>query len=282
MMFRANGNNGNIKKFSLILAVCVVAVLGISVLVILTKYDFDIQSAMGGDSVSQTQSDEAESVQEQIIADKTCLFWVLNSEKTHLRFVWLVNIRLPERKISVCTLAPSSFIEFEGKSMSIEQVYLKYGKNKFVSALEADTGIKIDGYIGSYDESFKTMINYIGGASITIPEQIEYRGDEFALILVKGKQNIKGDTLLKYLIYLDTLGERGGNYQASVIAEVFESVFKPSFSEKGEKVFSKISNTLITNFTIVDYSGAKEAIEFLTENGFKVKRAVDTPKELKE
>ena len=282
-MFQSGGRNGrgDIKKFTLILVGCVVAVLGISLLAILIKYDFDIKTAMGGDSLTETQDATQESEAAQISADKTYFFWVSDSDDKRMRFAWLVNIRLPEREISVCTLEISNHVEIDGTSMSIEEVYLKYGKNRLVSVLEAETGIKIDGYIGSNDESFKSMINYPGGIDITVPEQIEYRGDEFTLILVKGRQNLKGDTLLKYLRYLDTLGEKGDSYQASVILEAFEYIFKPSFSEKRERIYSNISNTLVTNITIVDFSAAQDAVELLMENGFKAKRIADTPQELK-
>ena len=58
MMFSAGGGNGkgDIKKFSVILISCVLAVLVISVLAILGKYDFDVRTAVGGDSVTEESS----------------------------------------------------------------------------------------------------------------------------------------------------------------------------------------------------------------------------------
>jgi anionic cell wall polymer biosynthesis LytR-Cps2A-Psr (LCP) family protein len=126
------------------------------------------------------------------------------------------------------------------------------------------------------------MINYFGGVNINVPEQIEYRGDALTLILVKGKQNMKGDTLLKYIRYLDTLGERGMNYQASVMTQIFESVFRPSLVSKAERVYSNISNSLETNISIVDFSSMRETINAMAENGFKVKRTAETPQEFTE
>lgn len=283
IMFSAGGNGkGDMKKFAVILISCVLAVLAVSVLIILSKYDFDVKTAMGGDSVSETSAVEGETEKEEITAQKTWFFWISDSSNKRMRISWLVNVRLPERKLTVLPIKPSDHIRYDSRSLSIEEVRQNFGNSKLVSALEKEYGVKIDGYIGSDDEGFKSMINYFGGMTVTVPEQIEHRGEEFTLILVKGKQNMKGDTMLKYVRYLDSLGEKGVGYQASVMVQIFESIFKPSFISRTENVFSKISNSLVTNITIVDYSSGKEFIEAMAEDGFEVKKTVGTPQDFSE
>lgn len=281
IMFSAGGGNGkgDIKKFGIILVSCVLVVLAVSVLAILSKYDFDVKTAVGGDSVTETSTDIGETEAVEITAEKTWFFWIADSDNERMRTAWLVNVRLPERELAVMPVKPSTHIEYDSRSLSIEEIRQTFGENKLVFALEREYGLKIDGYIGSDDESFKSMINYFGGITVTVPEQIEYRGEDLTLILVKGKQNMKGDTMLKYIRYLDTLGERGLSFQASVMIEIFESVFKPSFAARAEKVYSKISNVLDTNITIVDFSSMQDVIEAMAEKGFKVKRVAETPQE---
>lgn len=284
MMFSAGGGNGkgDIKKFSVILISCVLAVLVISVLAILGKYDFDVRTAVGGDSVTEESTQSAETEKAVITDDKTWLFWIEDSENGRMRIAWLVNARIPDRVLTVLPVKPSTHLDYQSRSLSVEEIRRTFGNSKLVSALESEYGIKIDGYIGSDDEGFKSMINYFGGVNINVPEQIEYRGDALTLILVKGKQNMKGDTLLKYIRYLDTLGERGMNYQASVMTQIFESVFRPSLVSKAERVYSNISNSLETNISIVDFSSMRETINAMAENGFKVKRTAETPQEFTE
>ena len=115
---------------------------------------------------------------------------------------------------------------------------------------------------------------------ITVPEQIEYKGTDFSLILVRGKQNLKGDSLFKYLRYLDSQGAHGRSLQASALLEMLDYVFKPSYLEKRSRIFSKLSNTLKTDLSIVDFSQTEEGVKALMENGFAVKRVADSPQEL--
>lgn len=281
IMFSAGWGNGkgDIKKFAAILISCVLVVLAVSVLAILSKYDFDVKTAVGGDSVTETSTDIGETETVEITAEKNWFFWIADSDNNRMRIAWLVNVRLPEREISVMPLKPSTHIEYDSRSLSIDEIRQTFGESKLVFALEREYGLKIDGYIGSDDESFKSIINYFGGITVTVPEQIEYRGEDLTLILVKGKQNMKGDTLLKYIRYLDTRGERGLSFQASVMIEVFESVFKPSFVSRADKVYSKISNVLDTNITIVDFSSMQEILKAMAEKGFKVKRVAESPQE---
>ncbi len=290
MVFKTSKQDkADMKKFAAILVACVVGILAISVLAILSKHDFDVKSALGGDAESTTEIEETTENAVEIKADKTYLFWCADDNGKVFRFAWLVNFRLPERRVSVCALNPDDMLNVSADSQSDEKIFLpvkdvfrSYGIKEIVSLIEKGYGINIDGYIGSDDESFKTMINYLGGVDITIPEQIEYKASEFAVILVKGKQNLKGDTLFKYLRYLSTLGEKGRNQLTYAMNEVLDDVFKPSNINRGEAFFSKISNTLETNLSIVDFSTSEEGIKVFMQDGFSSKKTLDSPEEFNE
>ena len=282
IMFRTarQSNDRGFRKFSVIFAVSVLAILLISCLAILSKYDFDVKTAMGGDSVTETVPVSEPSTVWQKEADKTYFFWCADSGSKELRFAWLVNFKLPEAKVTVCTLDPDMVLS-DG-TQTLENVLAKSGENEALKKLEEHVGFTIDGYIGSSEQSFKTMINYLGGATVTVPEQIEYRSNEFTVILVKGRQNLKADSLFKYLRYLGTLGSRGENLQATVMMELLDGIFRPSNTEKRERYFSKLSNTVSTNLSIVDYSASEEGIKAFMQSGIKKKVIVDSYEELKE
>lgn len=254
------------KKFVAILVFCVVAVLAVSI--------FAIVSGNSKDDGGVTLVEE----QAEIEAEKTYLFWC--ADGSELRFAWLVNVEMPERRAVVCTLDVNRKLG-GGYEESIRQVFASEGIKKLVADMEAEFETQIDGYIGSDEEGFKSMINYFGGFDITVPEQITYRSGDFALTLVKGKQNMKGDTLFKYIRYLCTLDEDGRDLQANAMSEMLACVFKPSNISKCDSIFSRISNTLETDLTIVDYSSAKSGIEILVEEGFASIRTVDKPEKVK-
>lgn len=288
-MFRTNrqSSDGDIKKFAAILTACVVGILAISIFAILSKYDFNVKSALGGNAESETQVEETQAPEALIQADKTYLFWCADSSGDRLRFAWLVNFKLPERRVTSCALDLDMRINVASdaqngaeKTESIRSVFMTSGIKDLVAYLEADLGLEIDGYIGSDDESFKSMVNYFGGFDVTVPEQIEYKSGEFSVILVKGKQNLKGDTLFKYLRYLGTLGGRGRAMQATAVNEILDSVFRPSNAGRLGTIFSRISNTLETDLSIVEFSSSEAGIKVFAENGFTLKKTVETPEEL--
>ncbi len=270
------------KKFFIVFFACVFTVLAISSLAILKKYDFDIKRAVSGEAKTEPTTEVTSSGIPEVHGEKTYFFWCASEDRSKLHFAWLVNIKMPERKATVCTIPPETLVNYKGSVSSIENVLSKTGNEEFTAAVEATFGSVIDGFICSDETDFRTMINYFGGVEVTVPEQIEYRNEGLTLILTKGKQTLKGDSLFKYLCYLDTLGSRGNASQALVMGDIFKSVFRPSRVAKTDSFFAKISNTLSTNITIVDFSQAEKAIKILCENGFEVISAVDTPEEIGE
>ncbi len=267
------------KKFFIVFFACVLTVLTISSLAILKKYDFDVNRALSGEAKTEPTSEAEASGIPEIDGDKTYLFWCADESRKNMFFAWLVRIEMPERKATVCTLPPETLVNYNGTVSSIENLLSKTGNEEFVNAVEATFGSQIDGYISSDEGAFRTMINYLGGIEITVPEQVEYRNEGLTLILVKGSQTLKGDSLFKYLCYLDTLGARGNASQALVMSDILNGVFKSSRAGKTDSIFAKISNVLSTNISIVEFSQAEEAIKILCENGFEVIATVDTPED---
>lgn len=268
------------KRFFIVFFACVFTVLAISSLAILKKYDFDIRRAASGEAKTEPTTEVTTSGIPEVNGEKTYLFWCASEDRSKLYFAWLVNIRMPERKATVCTLPPETLVNYKGSVSSIENVLSKTGNEEFTAAVEATFGSGIDGYICSDETDFRMMMNYLGGTEVTVPEQVEYRNEGLTLILSKGKQTLKGDALFKYLCYLDTLGSRGTASQALVMSDILRGVFKPSRAVKTDTIYAKISNTVDTNITIVDFSQAEEAVKILCEYGFESVKTVDTPEEL--
>ncbi len=265
------------KKFFIVFFACVFTVLAISSLAILKKYDFDVKRAISGEAKTEPATEAVSSGIPEVDGEKTYLFWCASEKRDNLHFAWLVKIKMPERKATVCTLPPETLINYNGTVSSMENVLSKTGNEEFAQAVEATFGSEIDGYICSDEGKFRSMINYFGGVEITVPEQVEYRNEGLTLILVKGKQTLKGDSLFKYLCYLDTLGAKGNASQALVMGDILRGVFRPSRAAKTDSIFAKISNTLSTNITIVDFSQAEKAIKILCEYGFESVSTVDLP-----
>lgn len=291
-MFNRNNNgpfkrqrqamDGETKRFFIIFFSCVLFVLLVSCLAILGKYDFNIKNAINGEAETQSVVFAEEDKIPEIHGEKTYLFWCAEDDRSSIHFAWLVNISMPEREMKIYTVTPETVVEVDGVATSLEMLYSKSGERALAAAVEKATGVKIDGYAGSDGNSFRNMINSFSGIDVTVPEQVEYRGEGLTLVLIKGKQNMKGDTLYKYMLYLESLGAKGRSMQANVLTEMFESVFKPAYINRATSLFSKFSNTLETNLTIVDFSQIEDSLKILMENGFVSLKPVDSPEEFGE
>ncbi len=268
------------KKFITVFAVGAVFVLALSLIAILNKNDFNFRAALGGDT--ETRADGQENAVEAIASnsDKIYFLWVASKDRSAMRFMWLVRVQMPEGKFSICTIKPTSILTIDGKGVTFEDVYEKSGEKELVAAMEAYSGLKIDKYIGATDENFKALVNYLGGVQIEVPEQIEYKSEEFNAILVKGRQNMKGDTLFRYLRYLGATEYEGTRSQSKVFGEFLENVFSEKYIEKRTNIFSKISNSMTTSISIVDFSSHDIDVRALMENGIGSIDIVSIPSEL--
>lgn len=260
-------SSGEFRRFVAIFAACVIGIAGVSCLAILSKYDFDFKSAVGGSAETETSVEQTTTKPVTASAQGTLLMWCADSSKENLRFLWLCRFSVPENEVTVYSLDPKAVVMSDGVSRTFEGCYSASGETGLVSAVEEFAGVEIDRYIASTDSTFKTMINYFGGVEIYVPEQTEFRSSEFNLMLIKGKQNVKGDTMFRYMRYLATLGSDGRKKQSEVLIQILDNIVDAKNLEKTDRIYSKLSNTLNTDISIVDYSQNEQALEILTRRG---------------
>ena len=258
---RRSGQKSKAKKFAAVLAVCALVVaFAVTTVSIVKNGDDTFETA------EQTTRRAPKDKDTQVTMDADFLIFSENSDKDCLDFMWLVNVRLPERIFEVTFISP----ELESDSGdSFNEVFRKGGETKLRDAVESTYDIDVAKYLFSNETTFKSIINYFGGVNITVPEQIIHKTDEMNLVLVKGRQNMKGETFYKYLRYVVLMGDSMIAERNEAIEAVFASVFEKDNTESRTKIFSKLSNTLKTDITIVDFSKADEAIVLLMENGVK-------------
>lgn len=261
---KRSGRKGTLKRI-LIAVIAVVAVLFVaSAAIKMFSEDsgFNLGSGENETTLAATQN---RNNQNSVFMDKNILVWSENTDEEKIDFMWLVNIKMPGCEVALTQINPSQ--SYGGESF--DAVFQRSGEVALKTAVQNALEIEIDKFVFSDESSFKTMISYFDGVDISIPEQIEYKGDDMTLILVKGRQNMKGDTFYKYLKYLNLLGEEGEKKKDEAFYALLDCVFKPSNLEKRSRIYKKISNTLTTDITIVDFSKAENVVMMLMENGVK-------------
>ena len=258
---------GSAGKFWLLLPAILIVVLAVSVAIILVQNDFDVNAALGIEKETTTEKAETTAPPVTAEADDTFLFWCASADREEIFFMNIIRVTLPDCAVEVCPVNVENVVSRDGKTA--QEVYLESGENGLVAAVEYFCSVNIDRYAGATETKFKSMVNYFGGFKVTVDEQINYRSEEMNLVLIKGNQNMKGDTLFKYLRYLTMNGQDGMENQAAVMIEIFENIFNESNVNKRERIYNEFANTFITDITMVDYSKAEDGIVMLMENGVR-------------
>ncbi len=271
---RKRSNKGNTRKFWAFLITGVIVILVASTVMILKSNDFDVNSAFGFEKATETTQETTEVQVNTFEAERTFLIWCADSRRENIHFMSIIRFSLPDCNVSVFSIDPESALP---SSESPASVYLKSGESALIDAVEDKYGIKIDRYIGATETDFKSFINYFGGIEVNIPEQINYKNSEMSLVLIKGDQNIKGDTFFKYMLYLDSLGNAGKERQSVAIYHMLKSIFSPDNLNKRNRIFKQITNDMSTDISIVDFSSEEDGIVMLMENGIAHVDIVDNP-----
>lgn len=278
---KKRSGTGSMRKFWFILVICVLAVLTVSLAVILKGSDYDVDTAFGFEKDSTTQEAVSETKPVTFKAERIFLLLCAESDRQTVHFMNLVKVEMPQCRVTVLSVDPDSVLRAtESGGESPEAIYAKSGERALVSALEEAYGIDIDRYAAATPTDFKTFVNYFGGLKITVPEQIEYKTDSINLVLIKGNQIIKGDTLYKYMLYLGSLGADGREKQSAAMIEMLDGIFNESNTEKRSRIFSQITNNFTTDMSIVDFSAEEEGVIQLMQNGIRESEIAVFPEEL--
>ncbi len=276
---KAKFDGGN-KKFNIIFAASVILILIISCVAILAKNDFNLKAAVGGDIEVSTETTEETSTANLAKSDKYYLLWCADQDEKELKFLWIARMITPKVQLKVYAPSTDDMVEYEGQYYTIGNLYSIYGEKIFIDTLESYYGVDFSAYIGSSPETFKQMINYFGGITVDLEEQIEYKGT-FNLILMKGTNTLKGELAYKYLMYAGFGSSTELSDRSEAFIQLIEKVFTQDYSQKADTIFSRIVNNMTTNITVMQYSENSELLNYLFNNGFSSAKAYDNITDLK-
>ncbi len=238
----------------------------ISVAMILKNNDFSLEEIMAGKSTTSAQDDETTGTTEvaldkELTGQLNTLIYCVNEAKTEFYFMMIVDADMDARTFRVYPVNPTNPEYLKSLSTG--------GNKALVTAVEQEEGINIDKYVASNPNTFALAINYMGGLEYTVNERIEYRNDEYTLILTKGDQTIKGETLLKYFRYCKTLDTSTGmRQQGELVCEMLDDYISSENVAKGSTIFQKVLSKLNSESDIsyVEASRAMPMLRLLCES----------------
>ncbi len=221
------------------------------------------------DEASSSETEVSQAV-ENVSGVKNLLLLCASQDKTEIRFLAVVQINFDENSYSVCAFSPREAANTGDRFGSFLEHYQAGGVKQLIRAVEKVSGIRIDRYIASDDNSFKRAINTMGPVVFSFPAQINYRGADFALVLIEGEQKLRGDDLLKYLRYCGALGDEGLDMQATALGELFVQYINEKNLAKRDNLFTTLINSLTSDISVVDFKQSKPMLEYMQATPFDV------------
>lgn len=247
-----------IMKFVIFFLICAVLIGSVSVAVILKNNNSlisDLFSPKPTTAQQETTDNQLVEIDESLNGRMRILLYCTDRDISEIYFLAMVDANMNKQVFEVHPLTPDNPDYIKALTSG--------GEKELVSVVEKTEKMKIDKYIASNADTFALAINAMGGLEYTVAERIEYRTDDYTLILTKGDQTIKGETLLKYFRYCKTLGGQTGlQKQGEILCRMFDNYVTAENVEKGDKIYEKVLSKLNSKSDI-SYIEASRAIHKL-------------------
>lgn len=251
---------GDLMRFFLAFLAFALVFGSISAVVILKHNELSLKSIFSKETTTEggneTTADDQLVSPVKLSGKTNFLIYCSSNDFSEMYFIHIVEADMDNCVIKDRPLNPDGKTT-DGKTYV--QLLKESGAGKLVSAIEEKEGVKISKYVGSNAETFALAINYMDGLEYTVDERIEYRNSAYTLILTKGNQTIKGETLIKYFRYCKTLGVDGMRTQGKLVCAMLDSYINDNNVDKGTRIYQRLLSNLDSNSDI-SYFEAAEAM----------------------
>ena len=251
---------GDLMRFFLAFLAFALVFGSISAVVILKHNELSLKSIFSKETTTEggneTTADDQPVSPVKLSGKTNFLIYCSSNDFSEMYFIHIVEADMDNCVIKDRPLNPDSKTT-DGKTYV--QLLKESGAGKLVSAIEEKEGVKISKYVGSNAETFALAINYMDGLEYTVDERIEYRNSAYTLILTKGNQTIKGETLIKYFRYCKTLGVDGMRTQGKLVCAMLDSYINDNNVDKGTRIYQRLLSNLDSDSDI-SYFEAAEAM----------------------
>jgi polyisoprenyl-teichoic acid--peptidoglycan teichoic acid transferase len=181
----------------------------------------------------------------------------------------IVALDPKEDKMLMFSIPRDTRTEIIGKDFDdkINHAYAFGGTQMAMDTVENFLSTSIDYYVKVNMESFRDIVNAVGGVEVNNPRAFDYEGYSFPA----GKQELDGKAALAYsrMRYEDPKGDLGRNdRQRQVITSIIDKGARVSSISKFDNILDILSENVKTNMTFDEmkdiqknYKGARHKME---------------------
>lgn len=219
---------------------------------------------------SELSSDMSTEPMPEVSGVKNLLLLCAAPDKTDIRFLTVMQINFDDNTYSISSFSPREAVNTGDRLATLLEHYRSGGVRQLIRAMETRSGIRIDRYIASDDNTFKRAVNSMGAVTFNFPEQINYRSEDFAIVLIEGEQKMRGDDLLKYMRYCGALGDEGLDMQSKAVGEMFVQYINEKNLGKMNNLYNSLINTVSSDISVLDFKKARGMLEYMQRTPFEI------------
>lgn len=258
-----NVRSMRLKRFAAAFSCFFVLLAGLSVLLLLSFYDFNL-SAIGNPNAEETSTAETTTkLVPEVTGQSNYLLLCTADSSNAVYFASILSADMDSISLTIHPISATQIVTAPGCTGTLEQQLDYGGEQQLVTAVENACDVEIDKYIRSTDSGFKSIISAVGGFETTIDEPIDVRTDKLTAIISAGEQTMTGDTMLKYIrVY-----ENEPLKQAAIISDLLRQKLTPYYFENADSYYTKIINLSKSDISVLDFAQIKNGIRELLNEG---------------
>lgn len=237
------------------------------------NYDFNNVFVQGDETTTAVvTTTEADSVHYD--GTYTFLVAVTSDDGKASMFMNVITVNLGDKTIRVVPI--DGGLKDKITNRTYDNLLVTNGVKSVVEALNTQYGISINKYVVLTETGYKSFFRTMGDITLRISQDVEYDTPDMFLELTRGENTLSPDKIYKYMKYLceTNKGYDRAKANADIIVAAFNAYYTPQRFNSADNTFSVIIDYCTTDISIVDFTGAKDELEYLLPQNSKEKLKV--------
>lgn len=247
--------NPKLKYFILAFSLFIVILALFSAFLFMRSVDFDLNNIVDrttAEEPSNSQNEPQKTYSVSELTGKSEYLFILTDDSSKPNFGFIISSDFDSKRISVRCIDLRAPLD---GGLTYADIYEKSFINGLKERISADYSVSVKKYIICTPTQFKQILSSFGGITVEVPKAVDYKSDEFNVILDKGTQKLSEEYVYKYLAVSDY------SEKARIMCDIINSAFTPENAEKSDSLFKIFVNNCNTDISVIDYSNALEKVK---------------------
>ncbi|MCH5169674.1 MAG: LCP family protein [Oscillospiraceae bacterium] len=252
---KVKNKNPNLKYIILSFSLFIVILSAFSVFLFMRSLDFDFNNIIdrtNTEEPSDTPTNDVQTYSVSELSGKSVYLLMLTDDSSNADFGFIITADFDSKEMSVASFDANQKLS-DGKTYG--NIYGTEFISGLKSRLNADFNVSIDKYIICTASQFKRIIASLGGVTVNVAEDVNYKSSEFNVSLDKGTQKLSDEYAYKYLAISET------HEKSRIMCDMLASALTPENSEKSDDLFKIFVNNCKTDISVIDYSNSLEKLK---------------------